>query len=288
MNSNSSSTSKVSITLATKLNELVEGLKSGATEIVTGIKDALNGYVKVTQRIAKEKEQNESTIPLMGYLIFSFRLYWEENRNRAEYAGMELPDALAVFLGIPKTKNGLNRPLSCANAYRLVHAGLMSHATYSVLRTDTLCAISETLNKVNGDINHPSVLEAVAIANGPSEKKAKDIRGVKDRIKTDDDGKVTGFLTADEAEAAKTQVSTLDAIAAVDKLIKAGRLGEILNTVEAHVATASDDDLITLVDAVGAIGAKLAGRMTEELYSEAYTAAYDRTIKANAKPELVK
>jgi hypothetical protein len=192
---------------------------------------------------------------------------------------MELADALAVFLGIPKTKNGLNRPLSCANAYRLVHAGLMSHATYSVLRTDTLCALSETLNKVNGDINHPAVTEAVGIANGPSEKKAKDIRGVKERIQTDENSKVIGFLTVEEAEAKANEVSVMDAIALVDKLIKAGRLSEILNTVQAHVAGATDEDLITMVEAVGSIGGKLAIRMTEELYSEAYTAAYDKAQK---------
>ena len=170
-------------------------------KVETMVKNPLREFSRVTQDIKVAADTAKANIPMLGKIAYAFFAYREVNPTDATYYGMGKTESLATFLAVPDKKNGLNRILPIVNAFRLVDAQKLTETVFDSVKADTLVATGEIVKLVNSQLDHPAIADTIAILNGTSESKAKEIRALKSRIQVDDKGVVTGYLSASEAKA---------------------------------------------------------------------------------------
>ncbi len=214
------------------------------------------GWFKEEKKLKESNDNAKANAKVVGKWIFTFRQQWENGmKNETAYVGRNLRESLCVFLGIENEKNAMNRAQSCANAMRLVIAGLNSEQDYDNNSVDAICAMSEIMSKchdqlftevvdglvvVDEEKTHAAILEGARILRDRPDPVAKTLRTLKDRIVEASDGKMI-LLTAEELTERDNAIDMLTAHEMLGKLTKGGHVGTILSEVEATAKTDKSD-----------------------------------------------
>lgn len=246
-------------------------------KVETMVKNPLREFSRVTQDIKVAADTAKANIPMLGKIAYAFFAYREVNPTDATYYGMGKTESLATFLAVPDKKNGLNRILPIVNAFRLVDAGKLTETVFDSVKADTLVATGEIVKLVNSQLDHPAIADTIAILNGTSESKAKEIRALKTRIQVDDKGVVTGYLSAAEAkskadaEKAETEKSGGFNLAdeadcsAMAGTIANANMGAVLAAILAIARTTTDNSVAeTLANFAGTLCGILPARFDKE------------------------
>lgn len=253
----------------------------------------LQEYTSVTMEIKKAGDTLKANVPMLAKLAFAFLA--SGLAKSAAYAGMGDTEALSAFLRLPDKKNGLNRIMPVRNAFRLVESGQLAEHVFDNLATDTLVALGEAVKLVNYDLQHPLVLDALAVIadNADKESKAKRVRALKERVKKDDKGVVNGYATDEElkaeAEKAKpTHANTLNAHEAADVLTK-DHLDVFLAALVATAQTTSAQDVADkIIVACAKCGVHLSAKFGREKVNSVFAETVHATHKAQQEAQAAK
>lgn len=255
----------------------------------------LQEFTSVTMEIKKAGDTLKANVPMLAKLAFAFLA--SGLAKSAAYAGMGDTEALSAFLRLPDKKNGLNRIMPVRNAFRLVESGQLAEHVFDNLATDTLVALGEAVKLVNYDLQHPLVLDALAVIadNADKESKAKRVRALKDRVKKDDKGVVNGYATdeelkaeAEKAKAKPTHANTLNAHEAADMLTTAHLDVFLAALVATAQTTGSQEVADKIVVACAKCGVHLSAKFGREKVNSVFAETVHAAHKAQQEAQAAK